>query len=180
LLRAANESATDTALIVPVLVRGAPYATLVVADRQDGGAFTRDDEEVVSLLAEHASVAIENARRHESATRWLAQLEALGEIGDVVASERNFSRLLGRISERLRALLGASAVLVALPRADGDLEIRAADGDPSRELLGMRLPRSGSKTGRVFERGRSERVDSLIEDLEVYQPPSRVINTRGP
>jgi GAF domain-containing protein len=179
LLRPASKGATDTALVVPVLVRGAPYATLVLAGRQDGGAFTPDHEEVVSRLAEHASVAIENARRYESATRWLAQLEALSEIGNAVAGERNFSRLLGRISERLRALLGASTLFVALPRADGDLEIRAADGDASKELLGVRLPRSGSKTGRVFERGRSERVDSLIEDLEVYQPASRVMNARA-
>jgi hypothetical protein len=30
-------------------------------------------------------VAIENARRYESAIRWLAQLEALSEIGNALA-----------------------------------------------------------------------------------------------
>ena len=171
--------AADGALVVPVHLRGAPYATLVVSDRQDGGAFTSEDDEIVSLLARHASVAIENALRYESATRWLAQLEALNEIGIAVAGEHDLARLLAGVSERLRGLLNASTVFVALPDTDGDLEIRVADGDGSSELVGIRLSREGSKTGRVFDRGRSERVDSVIEDLEVYQPASRQMSARA-
>lgn len=176
---AADHSVTDKVLIVPVVVRGVPYATIVVAERHDGGAFGSEDEEVVSVLTEQAAVAIENARRYESATRWLAQLEVLSEIGNALASEHDLSRLLQGVTERLRQLLNASTLFVALPTVDGDLEIRAVDGEAAGELVGFRLPRRGSKTGRVFDRGRSERVDLVIEDVEVYQPASRLMNARA-
>lgn len=122
------EDDAEGTLVVPVLLRGAPYATLAMADRPDGTPFTPESEEALSLLARQASVAIENALRYESATRWLAQLEALNEIGIAVAGEDDLSRLLAGVSERLRALLDAGTTFVALPAADGDLEIRAADG----------------------------------------------------
>jgi GAF domain-containing protein len=56
-------------------VREAPYATLVLADKRRGGDFAAEDKELVGLLGAQAAVAIENARRYESATRWLHQLE---------------------------------------------------------------------------------------------------------
>lgn len=164
---------------VDVVIRGGPYARVAVADRRGGGVFTSEDEDVLVLLAQHAAVAIENARRYESARRWLAQLEALGEIGNILASERDGSRLLESISKQLRELLNAGTLFVALPTVDGDLEIRAADGEASAELMDLRLLQRGSKTARVFERGRSERVDSLIEDVEVHQPYSRLMNARA-
>jgi DNA-binding NarL/FixJ family response regulator len=109
----------------------------------------------------------------------LAQLEALGEIGNTLASEHDLPRLLEGVCRQLRELLDARTLFVALPAGDGDLEVRAVDGEASAELFGFRLPLRGSKTGRVFERGRSERVDSLIDDVEVNQTPSRLMSARA-
>ncbi len=141
----ADDAVAGKILFVPVVIRGVPYARLVVAERQDGGAFSSEDEGVVSILTEQAAVAIENARRYESATRWLAQLESLSEIGNALANEHDFLRLLQGVVERLRELLTAGTLFVALPTDDGDLEIRAADGDDATTLIGFRLPRRSSK-----------------------------------
>jgi two-component system, NarL family, sensor histidine kinase DevS len=54
-----------------------------------------------------------------------------------------------------------------------------ADGEGASVLIGVRLPVDGSKSGRVFERRRSERVDRLIEDVEAYQPVARRVNARA-
>jgi DNA-binding NarL/FixJ family response regulator len=131
------------------------------------------------LLAAQASVAIENARRYESVQGWLHQLEALTEVGNALAREVELSRLLRIVAERLRELIGARLVLVELPTDKGDLEIRCADGEGASVLIGVRLPVDGSKSGRVFERRRSERVDRLIEDVEAYQPVARRVNARA-
>jgi len=101
-------------------------------------------------------------------------------MGNALAGELDLSRLLAAVSERLCELLGASTVFVFLPTADGDrLEIRAAAGEQAAQLLGSQLPRGGSKTGRVFDRARSERVSKMIEDVEVYQPLAREMNARA-
>jgi DNA-binding NarL/FixJ family response regulator len=172
------EPAAASQLDVPVVIRGVPYARLVVAARPDGARFSSQDEEIVSALVDQAAVAIENVRRYESAMRHLAQLKALDETANDLARELDLPRLLVGVAERLRELLSASSVLFFLPTADGnDLEIRAAAGE-QRKWLGSRLPRKGSITGRVFERARSERTDMAIEDPDVYQPLARPMNTR--
>src|SRR5262249_59661858 len=125
-------------VVAAIVIRGVPYARLVVAGKRRGEMFTSEDREVLSLLTEQAAVAIENARRYESAMRWLAQLEALSEIENALADELDLSRLLFGVTERLRELLDASEAYVFLPTVDGDLEVRAAAGGHAPLLLRSR------------------------------------------
>ena len=124
-------------------------------------------------------MAIENARLYEAATSWSEQLEALNEVGTALASEIELARLLELIARRLRGLIGARLVTIALPAGDGTLRIEAADGDGAGEIVGMQLERAGSKSGRVLERRRAERVDSLLDDPEVDQEAARRLGARS-
>jgi signal transduction histidine kinase len=167
-----NHPPMHTFLGVPVLLRGVAYGNLYLTEKEGGEEFTEADQELVQLLAAQAAVAIENARLYESATRWLRQLESLIEVSDALSTEIDLGRLLNLVCERVRELVDARLVLVALPRADGRLRIAAAAGDD--QLAGAELPEQ-SKLGRVLERRRSERVDSIIDDLEVDQETARRI-----
>src|SRR5262245_3481656 len=118
LLRHGPADADRAMLEVPIVIRGVPYAQLVVAGKRDRETFTREDAEALALLSEQAAVAIENARRYESATRQLAEVEALGEITDTLVGELDLSRLLVGVTERLQALLDARGVFAFLPTAD--------------------------------------------------------------
>ncbi|MEO5576104.1 MAG: GAF domain-containing sensor histidine kinase, partial [Gaiellaceae bacterium] len=51
--------------------------------------------------------------------------------------------------------------------------VAAAEGEGSYGVVGMQLDFGGSKAGRVLERGRSERVDSVLEDPEIDQQVAR-------
>jgi signal transduction histidine kinase len=166
-----------TFLGVPILLRGVAYGNLYLTEKEGGVEFTQDDEDLVTLLAAQAAVAIENARLYESATRWLRQLESLSEVGNALASELDVRRLLDLIAARLRELVGARLVSIALPTTGRDLRIEAIEGEESEGMLGMRLGRETSKTGRVFERGRSERIDSVLEDPEMDQAAARALGT---
>ncbi|MGV9358313.1 PP2C family protein-serine/threonine phosphatase [Streptomyces misionensis] len=53
-----------TLLGVPLMVRGRAYGNLYLADKDDG-AFTDDDEAILTALASVASVSIENTRLYE-------------------------------------------------------------------------------------------------------------------
>jgi signal transduction histidine kinase len=161
---------------VPILLRGVAYGNLYLTEK-DGGDFTEEDEELVQLLAAQAAVAVENTRLYEASTRWSRQLESLTEVGNALAAEVELTRLLDLVAERLRELLGARVVAIALPR-DNELQIEAADGVDSDGLLGLRLPVAASKMGRVFERRHSERVDSMLDDPEVDQSAARRLAAR--
>jgi signal transduction histidine kinase len=153
---------------VPVLLRGRAYGNLYLTEKESG-SFTAEDQELVETLASQAAVAIENARLYEAATSWSNQLEALNEVGTALASEIELVPLLELIASRLRGLIDARLVTIALPAADGTLRIEAADGERADEIIGMQLERAGSKSGRVLERLRAERVDALADDREVDQ-----------
>ncbi len=158
-----------TFLGVPILLRGVAYGNLYLTEKRSGQDFTREDEEFVTLLAAQAAVAIENARLYESATRWLAQLESLTEIGNALAGETELASLLELICTRLAELINAELVVTTIPVVGGDLRIEAAAGPAAEDMVGTMLSRHGSKSGRVLERRRSERVDSTLEDVEIDQ-----------
>jgi signal transduction histidine kinase len=161
-----------TFLGVPIVLRGVAYGNLYLTEKQGGEDFTEEDEELTQLLAAQAAVAIENARLYESSTRWLRQLESLNEVGNALASELELEPLLALVARRLRELLDARLVLIALPSGEV-LNVAAAEGEGAYGVVGMRLEFGGSKAGRVLERGRSERVDSVLEDAEIDQQAAR-------
>jgi signal transduction histidine kinase len=168
-----------TFLGVPILLRGVAYGNLYLTEKENGDDFSAEDEEVVTLLAAQAAVAVENARLYESATRWLAQLESLTEVGNALAGETELGPLLELIATRLRELIEADAVLIMLPTPTGGLRVEAAAGPQAEELRGTYLALGGSKSGRVLERRRSERVDSPLDDTEIDRDVAHRLGMRS-
>jgi signal transduction histidine kinase len=167
-----NHPPMTTFLGLPIMLRGVAYGNLYLTEKADGLDFTAEDEELGQLLAAQAAVAIENARLYESSTRWLRQLESLNEIGNALATELELAPLLSLVARRLSELVDAKLVLIALPKG-GALRIAAAEGERAFGVAGLELALDGSKTGRVLERGRSERIDSMLDDPEIDQQAAR-------
>ena len=163
---------------VPIILRGVAYGNLYLTEKAGGADFDSEDEDVVGLLAAQAAVAIENARLYEASRRWSQQLEALSEVGNALTTEMDLPRLLELTVRRLRELIGARLIAIAIPRSDGTLVVEAADGEQAEEILGIELEPAGSKSGRVLERRRGERVDSLLDDPEVDYGVGRPIGAR--
>ena len=166
----------ETFLGVPIALRGVAYGNLYLTEKAGGADFTDDDEEAVVMLGSQAAVAIENARLYESATRWSAQLESLNEVMNVLVTEFDLSRLLQLIATRLRDLLGARTVTIALPHGSS-ARIEAVAGEDGETNVGLQLAQR-SKTMRVLERRRSERVDSVLDDPEVDHETARLLGAR--
>jgi signal transduction histidine kinase len=167
-----NHPPMTTFLGVPILLRGVAYGNLYLTEKAGGVEFTAEDEELTQLLGAQAAVAIENARLYETSTRWLRQLESLSEVGNALASELELEPLLAIVAARLRELVDARLVLIAVPER-GMLRVAAAEGESEADVADAELSLDRSKAGRVFERGRSERIDSVLEDPEIDQAMTR-------
>ncbi|MGH3009481.1 MAG: sensor histidine kinase [Gaiellaceae bacterium] len=163
---------------VPIVLRGVAYGNLYLTEKQGGEDFTEEDEELVTLLAGQAAVAIENARLYEASTRWSRQLQSLNEVGNALATETDLERLLDLVVGRLRELVGARLVALSLPDGPDKLRFAAVAGDAAEDLRGETFSRSGSKSGKVIDRRHSERVDSVIDDPEVEQEVARRLSVR--
>jgi signal transduction histidine kinase len=173
-----NHPPMHSFLGVPILLRGVAYGNLYLTEKAGGLDFDGSDEDLVTLLAAQAAVAIENARLYESATRWSRQLESLNEVANALLTETDLETLLRLIADRLRELLNARLVMVTLPMGDDALRIAAASGEGAEILHSTTTPRAHSKSGRVLERRRPERSDSAIDDLEVDQELARRLGFR--
>lgn len=163
---------------VPIMLRGIAYGNLYLTEKVGGGEFAEEDEELVSLLAAQAAVAIENARLYEASQRWSRQLESLNEVGTAIAGELELDRLLDLVATRLRELLDARVVVIALPEPDA-IRVVAAAGEDAEGLVNLTFDHARSKTARVLQRGRSERVDSILDDPEVDQAAARRLLARS-
>ncbi|HSJ94217.1 MAG TPA: GAF domain-containing sensor histidine kinase, partial [Gaiellaceae bacterium] len=69
----------------------------------------------------------------------------------------------------------ARVVAIALPDDDGRLVFRAVAGEGAEAIASLGPADEHSKLQRVFERGRSERLDSVVDDPEVDQVAARRI-----
>jgi signal transduction histidine kinase len=176
----ANHPPMRSFLGVPILLRGVAYGNLYLTEKEGGGEFSAEDEELATLLAAQAAVAIENARLYESATEWSRQLEALHEVVRSLSAETDVERLLELICRHVRELTGARLALIGLAEPDETLRIAAADGEgeAAKGLVGTPLRRERSKSGRVLERRQSARVDSVLDDPEVDQEEARRMGIR--
>jgi signal transduction histidine kinase len=168
-----------TFLGVPILLRGMAYGNLYLTEKEGGASFTEEDEEIVTLLASQAAVAIENARLYEAATRWSRQLESLNEVGNALATEIEPQAILDLVARRLHDLIDARILTIWLPTRDGKLRVDTVSGDGAEALLGLETDLSESKTGRVFRAARSTRVDSVLDDPEIEQDIARQIGARA-
>ena len=167
-----------TFLGVPIKLRGVAYGNLYLTEKAGGDDFTEQDEELVTLLASQAAIAIENVRLYESAMQWSHRLESLNEVGNALATETDLAALLDLVARRLHELLEARLVLVLLPQGGDELRIAAAAGSGTEELVGEVLARAGSKSGRVLDQRQSERIDVLLDDPEVDHETTRRFGAR--
>jgi signal transduction histidine kinase len=174
-----NHPPMNTFLGVPIHLRGVAYGNLYLTEKAGGEDFTEEDQELGELLASQAAVAVENARLYEAAAGWSKQLESLNEVGNALATETDLDRLLDLVARRLRELLDARLVTVLLPAGIGELRFAAVAGEGGEQLLRQTITRAGSKSGRVLERGQSERVDSVLDDPDVDPESTRLIGARS-
>ncbi len=155
---------------VPIMVGGAPWANLYLAEKQGAPAFTDGDEAAITMLAAWSGSAIANARRHEASERRSAHLErvaqaweATREITAATGDAAGLERVLELIVKRGRALLSARCVLLLLRHGD-ELVLEASAGqmrDPRRR----RLPISRWIAGQALQSRRPLQLTSLDDEL---------------
>jgi signal transduction histidine kinase len=152
-----------TFLGAPIVIGGEAWGNLYLTDKVGGREFDQDDEDLVVLLAQWASVAIDNARLHEELLRRRAELEravrgleANVTIARAVAGETEPERVLELVAKRGRALLGTRTLMVLLLEGD-ELVVSAIAGEGGPGP-GARLPLGDSPLAELLRSEGSERV----------------------
>jgi two-component system, NarL family, sensor histidine kinase DevS len=161
---------------VPVLIRGEAWGNLYLTEKEAGEEFTETDEAAIVVLADWASIAIDNARlyeggeeRREELERAVHGLRATTEIARAVGGETDLEKVLELIAKRGRALVEGRTLLILLEEGT-DLVVAASAGERRDQDAADRVPIDGSLSGRVFRSGRPELVSDVTTGFRV--PPS--------
>ena len=146
---------------VPILLRGVAYGNLYLTEK-DGRRATSPTRTRSSSPCSRRRPRWRSRTRGSTSRRraWSRQLESLNEVGNALLSELDLTRLLGLVATRLRELVGARLVAIALPAGERPADRGGGRRERGRDRRARRSRSASSKAGRVLERRRSERVDS--------------------
>ncbi len=120
---------TRSILGVPLQVRGQVIGALEALNKTGDGVFTRDDMHILSTLATHAAIAIENARLCEKMAARMREATVLHRVSTRLIRTLNLDQLLEDILEALQRAFGyLNCALLLVDEDAEELYIKAARG----------------------------------------------------
>lgn len=133
--------AEQSLLAIPMLVSDEAIGAVMLGETRYRRQFRPDEIARVQTVANHAALAIANARRHEEAVRMRERAELLLEVVRSSTSSMNLCESLGRMAEQLARLTAAGQAAILLPDEAEEriLEVVHVGGGPGVHEAAMRL-----------------------------------------
>ncbi|MFJ9951497.1 GAF domain-containing protein [Kitasatospora sp. NPDC091207] len=165
----AHHPAMKTFLGEPIRIRDEVFGNLYLTEKQGGGAFTPEDEQVVHALAAAAGVAIENSRLYEEGRRRERWIAGAAAVTTALLSNHEAEVALTVAAEQVRELADAALGMILLPTVDGEgdgqMRVAHASGEAAEFVQGELLPKE-SFAARLL-RGDSVYLDDMSSDPTV-------------
>ncbi|MEU3183146.1 GAF domain-containing protein [Streptomyces sp. NPDC006923] len=121
---------------VPVQVGPEVLGSLYLAEKRSG-SFTDQDQNLLSLLASQAGIAITNARLYGTVQQRERWIEGTAAVTTALLTGQNANEALITVAESARVLADAYAGVVLQPTAAGGMEIVAAStADEPGDIVG--------------------------------------------
>ena len=165
----ANHPPMVSFLGVPVRVRDVAFGNLYLTQKEGGGDFTPEDQELAVALAAAAGVAIENARLFDEARRRGTWLEACADMArDLLRSfDDEGESGLDAVAHRAMTESAACLALIGLPTDEIDTVFCAAGaGNGAAALVGRSVSMSHSALADVRRTGESRMLAELSDVMD--------------
>ena len=132
--------------------------------------FTKGDVELLEVVADRVSVAIEHSRLFEAERRGRTRLEQVHSVLETTLASLGFDELVGELLVRLRDMLHVdTAAVLMLDESTNELVARAAVGLEEEVEQGVRIPVGGGFAGRVAAEARPIVLDD-VDHAHVLNP----------
>jgi signal transduction histidine kinase/putative methionine-R-sulfoxide reductase with GAF domain len=159
-----------SALLVPLLSRGAVAGSVTLTSRRRA-AFDDADVEAVAGLALPLASAIEQRRLHEDSRRHADETRALLQAGRAVSASLDIQQTIRVILDEARRVLGMDSCSVAtLDPITGALTILASLDLPPEMLTQIQMRAGEGITGRAVSERRPVQSADLFTDDRVQYP----------
>jgi len=153
----------------PLTVRGEVIGALTV-NSYEPEAYGELDARLVAAFADHAAVAVGNARLWRQIQRQLDEVAFLHKTGQAVTASLELDHVLRSLMESVRDHFQVEAASVALvDEGTGELVFRVATGAAAEQVVGMRLDPGQGVAGWVAGTGQPAMVPAADDDVRFYE-----------
>jgi PAS domain S-box-containing protein len=161
-------------MAVPIRI-GARVEGLLYVDNHAARPFSDHDEAILLQLAEHAAIAIQNARLFEASERRRRAAEGLADVERLLSQSLVPEEVGQRIVDSVRTLFGAlSAALLRLEPISGDFTVVAASGDVGANFgQDMSFPGGTGVVGLAVRERQPVATPNLLTDPRLSLRPER-------
>jgi two-component system NtrC family sensor kinase len=159
---------TQSQLTVPIIRENSVVGAIVLESPQLAG-FSEEDAEFVQHLAEHAAVAMGNARLYEEQEQKLTEMTALRQTSLDIVGQLELPKLLRSIIERAASLLGAAGGGIYLYDPEDDELQQVVDYHSPMDFTGITLKVGEGVAGKVVQTGEA----LIVEDYRHWEGRSR-------
>jgi signal transduction histidine kinase/ActR/RegA family two-component response regulator len=154
----------NAAVVVAVRIEARVRAILLVGEKLSGEAFDAEELKVLSVLANQAATALDNARLYDRAERERHRLEVLYSLAGRLAAVSEPDETLSVIVNEAARLLHVEAAALRLLEGD-ELVLKACTEEAASFVSRPRLKVGESLSGAVVASGAPVAVEELAEDL---------------
>jgi diguanylate cyclase (GGDEF)-like protein len=126
-------------LLVPLLAGEHLVGVVGIGDVSGARVFSQEDEELLSLFAQQATIAIQNARFYEAAQRRAEEAETLRQAGAIVAATLQQDESIARILEQLAHVVPHDSASVQLLRGEDSVIVGGHGFANPQAVLGVRF-----------------------------------------
>jgi signal transduction histidine kinase len=138
--------------------------------------FTKDDVELLEVVADRVALAIEHARLFEAERRGRARLERVQTVMETTPAHLGFDELVGELLLRLRDVLEVdTAAVLMLDTTTNELMARAAVGLEEEVEQGVRIPVGRGFAGRIA----AERRPIVLDDVDHSDVLNPILREKG-
>jgi len=159
-----DRSGPKSAVAAPILARDMLVGVMTLVHPRPA-FFSEDHLALVQAISDQAGIAILNARLYDDSQRQARVMTAIAESAAVITGSLDLDEVLQRILVQVGQALRVEVSAIALVDfAAKEVEYRAAYGENSQKLVGLRLPIGRGIAGWVAKSGRGVNVPYLEDD----------------
>jgi GAF domain-containing protein len=164
---------------VPLMVKNRVTGILAVSQTVPA-YFTAQHARLVRALADHAAIAIENARLFKETERRERELSALLQVSRSIASTLDVQEVLEAILEQLGAVTEHTGASILLARDEGYEFVAARSSTGTRAQIGARVPFAVAPAiSAMVQRGESVIIDDIRADETLAADYRAIIESVG-
>jgi signal transduction histidine kinase len=132
--------------------------------------FTKDDVDLLEVVADRVALAIEHSRLFEAERRGRRRVEQVQTVLEATLANLGFEELVPELLRRLREVLHVdTAAVLMLDETTNELVARAAVGLEEEVEQGVRIPVGGGFAGRIAAEARPIVLDD-VDHADVLNP----------